>query len=670
MAIPAGVIAAWRGTIANIPAGWDLCDGNGGRPNLLAKFLKSVPDAVTDPGTTGGSDTHTHVESGTGGAHDHDGTSGSGGAHQHTTPTTTGSHPYSAHGTQGYQYSEVRNCGEQADGGNHNHTWPSGGAHTHSIDSQGAHAHTLQNADTRPAYYEVAFIYSDGSPVTFAEGIIALWSDVLGNIPTGFTLDTSLVAKFLRCVPAATEPGTTGGADSHAHTQNAAGAHTHTLAANANHSHTSNSAGSHGHGSSWYYQSGVTAHLPSGMWNRGNHTHGSGTATGHTHTAQSAGSHSHTMNSSDGRPPFYELAPIKAGVGGVALAVGTICIWTGTLANIPADWALCDGSGDTPNLLDKFIRGVATDATDPGNTGGNTTHTHTTQAAGDHTHTPDSQGAHIHTASNSTWSHYHGQVYWTNYSALMTLDPGYYGPSHNHGNLSSTGAHIDHSITTSGDHSDHTYGTASSLPAYYEVAFIYCTAAAVAYEKTLTESLGLVDVYSRTWTIQRVYSELLGLVDVYSRIWTVYRTYSELLALVDSVQKEPGKLFAEPLGLVDTYSRTWSIYRTYTELLGLLDSIQKGPGKVLSEPLGLLDTYNRTWSIKRTYVEELGLVDTFSRVQNIHRTFTELLGLLDSIQKKPSKTFTEKLGVADTFLQLTWHDVEEIIEELRVVFKI
>ncbi|GAI07844.1 unnamed protein product, partial [marine sediment metagenome] len=67
---------------------------------------------------------------------------------------------------------------------------------------------------------------------------------------------------------------------------------------------------------------------------RGGHTHGSGSSGSHTHTALSAGSHSHVMNSSDGRPPYYELAPITAGVGGAALAVGVIAVWTGTLANI------------------------------------------------------------------------------------------------------------------------------------------------------------------------------------------------------------------------------------------------------------------------------------------------------------------------------------------------
>jgi len=51
----AGLIVMWHGTIANIPAGWLICDGNGGTPNLLAKFVQGVATAATDPGATGGS---------------------------------------------------------------------------------------------------------------------------------------------------------------------------------------------------------------------------------------------------------------------------------------------------------------------------------------------------------------------------------------------------------------------------------------------------------------------------------------------------------------------------------------------------------------------------------------------------------------------------------------
>ncbi|MDF1498571.1 MAG: hypothetical protein P1P85_04445 [Patescibacteria group bacterium] len=57
-AIPSGVITMWYGSIASIPAGWQLCNGSGGTPDLRARFIRGAP-AGFDPGTTGGSDTHT-----------------------------------------------------------------------------------------------------------------------------------------------------------------------------------------------------------------------------------------------------------------------------------------------------------------------------------------------------------------------------------------------------------------------------------------------------------------------------------------------------------------------------------------------------------------------------------------------------------------------------------
>jgi hypothetical protein len=56
--VPAGVIVMWGGLVANIPAGWALCDGQGGRPDLRARFIKG---ASGEPGATGGSATHTHA---------------------------------------------------------------------------------------------------------------------------------------------------------------------------------------------------------------------------------------------------------------------------------------------------------------------------------------------------------------------------------------------------------------------------------------------------------------------------------------------------------------------------------------------------------------------------------------------------------------------------------
>lgn len=71
--------------------------------------------------------------------------------------------------------------------------------------------------------------------------------------------------------------------------------------------------------------------------------------------------------------------------GGVGVPSGTISLWHGTLANIPSGWVVCDGSNNTPDLREKFVRGTAAD-TDPGGTGGADTHTLTTLQIPSHLH--------------------------------------------------------------------------------------------------------------------------------------------------------------------------------------------------------------------------------------------------------------------------------------------
>ncbi|MDH4156684.1 MAG: phage tail protein [candidate division Zixibacteria bacterium] len=79
-----------------------------------------------------------------------------------------------------------------------------------------------------------------------------------------------------------------------------------------------------------------------------------------------------------------------ASAGAADIPTGLIVMWSGTLANIPTGWALCDGSNGTPDLRNRFIYGVNT-GENPGSVGGNSDHTH----AYSHTHSND------HTHSNS-----------------------------------------------------------------------------------------------------------------------------------------------------------------------------------------------------------------------------------------------------------------------------
>lgn len=38
-ALPSGIIAMWKGSVATIPSGWHLCDGTEGTPDLTNRFI-------------------------------------------------------------------------------------------------------------------------------------------------------------------------------------------------------------------------------------------------------------------------------------------------------------------------------------------------------------------------------------------------------------------------------------------------------------------------------------------------------------------------------------------------------------------------------------------------------------------------------------------------------
>lgn len=54
---------------------------------------------------------------------------------------------------------------------------------------------------------------------------------------------------------------------------------------------------------------------------------------------------------------------------------GTIVAWNPKSGPMPKGWALCDGSGITPDLRGKFLMGVGSES-DAGKVGGNSTHQH------------------------------------------------------------------------------------------------------------------------------------------------------------------------------------------------------------------------------------------------------------------------------------------------------
>ena len=101
-------------------------------------------------------------------------------------------------------------------------------------------------------------------------------------------------------------------------------------------------------------------------------------------------------------------ASISGGGGNDGIPSGVIVMWSGSIANIPSGWALCDGSNGTPDLQGRFVVGrdptIGSPFTSIGNIGGSQSASLTQTNIPAHTHSlaaitisVDYGGGHYHT---------------------------------------------------------------------------------------------------------------------------------------------------------------------------------------------------------------------------------------------------------------------------------
>jgi hypothetical protein len=167
-AIPAGIIVMWSGTIATIPSGWALCDGDDGTPDLSNRFV--IAADADDGGVAKTTVTGSATKSGDGNVKTHNhsyGTlaAGSDGAHTHSMGIqhNTGS----GGGTALYKDSTTTVIGTPLDGNSTGAHWDTdglsayykpleGGAHTHTI--SGSTANNTASTYNVAVYYALAYI--------------------------------------------------------------------------------------------------------------------------------------------------------------------------------------------------------------------------------------------------------------------------------------------------------------------------------------------------------------------------------------------------------------------------------------------------------------------------------------------------------------------------------
>lgn len=70
-----GMIMLWHGSVASIPSGWHMCNGEMGTPDLTNRFIRCAESDTVfpTPGAIGGSNVHTHSFAGDGHTHDIEG---------------------------------------------------------------------------------------------------------------------------------------------------------------------------------------------------------------------------------------------------------------------------------------------------------------------------------------------------------------------------------------------------------------------------------------------------------------------------------------------------------------------------------------------------------------------------------------------------------------------
>lgn len=411
--IPSGLIFLWPSTDASIPSGWNRVTALDGR------YVKGIATASTQPGTTGGSSSHSH----------------SLGSHTHSLD-----HVHTVTGNTSAGTGAV-NSDNGAAG-----TTAIASTHTHSRSS--VNSATVNSATTAPTTTSVdndldrlttIFIESDGTPTGVPANALGLTET---TSLTGWTDYANATGRYLKSPGAGADGGATGASTLANHTHGIS-AHTH---AGTSHTHTSPNTGT------------ATSTLslfagPNAVLWQNTHSHPV-TVTNATTAALDSASGGTSGASSEGvnEPPYRNIRVKQNTSGAPDLPIGIIGAWRGSLGTIPDNWALCDGTGGTPDLTGRYPKGATSSI---GTTGGSlAAHTHTspshTHTTAGHTHAMTVGSAAATTANTSA-------------TATISVSTG----THTH-----TASATNSTTPTVGASNSGTLDASLAEPAHEEVAFV------------------------------------------------------------------------------------------------------------------------------------------------------------------------------------------------------
>jgi hypothetical protein len=347
----AEIILPWYGNHSSIPAGWSRYAG------IDNKFAKA--SGAEDAGDTGGSATHTHTSS----PHSH-----ALNAHTHTFTLNSWSNNSNDGSNQGSPLDNLQ------DGHQHSGTSGSSGGDT------GETAVTYGAVSNNPPYVELIFIKS--SQQVIPDDALIFWDQA--EDPTNTNLKVTdgqndtvdLDDKYIKAADTGGDAGGTGGSTTNIHDIS----HSHTSASHS-HSATSGSSSAERHKRD---PSGTAGYM-------NNHTHSFSFNSANV----SPDNLEDTLETTETVEPAYKMLMAYQNTSGSNQPIPLYAIAMTIDDNLPSGWELCDGSNETLDLRNKFIK-ITTSSENIGNEGGSNTHSHEAQShshtGGTHNHTAPSQG--------------------------------------------------------------------------------------------------------------------------------------------------------------------------------------------------------------------------------------------------------------------------------------
>jgi microcystin-dependent protein len=455
-----GLIIMWAGPLAEIPPGWDLCDGTDGTPDLSDRFVLGVLPGQ-QPGEVGGANvfelTEGHLP-----AHTHELSIDEVGPHVHRF------HDLACDAVEFWFLGGLWTLqGIPADPDpDQTDVWT-----VHKHDGRALSPGYGGSFDNRPAYARLAFLRRNGAVPgrSLPMGAILLWRDTLQAIPRGYQLcdglegTPDLTDRFVMGVFPGEDPGSTGGAASialaewdvpaheHVYRTEEGGAHQHGLGDRSCTLETLNTGGL------------VVLHLVGDSDEGWAQTDPDLYDHEHTGRAADAGA----SQAFDNRPGHVRMAYVVQTASVRALPDRVIALWAGSLSEVPKGWRPCDGTAGTPDLRDLFVAGTLP-GQDPGDLDG----------AHQRTLSVEQMPVHGHDLSESEWpgpsEHVHTLV--DDHGVDVTVGTGglipgvrsYGNPIGNGNETHEDGAHTHSGVTDAAGGSQ----PFDNRPAFYRVAFI------------------------------------------------------------------------------------------------------------------------------------------------------------------------------------------------------